>query len=205
MWKELLYEGNNYLVSDTGDICRNGRQLHPCLNRDGYRFISMIKADGSFSGLRIGRAVAMAFIQNDDPSTKTEVNHKDYNRANDCVENLEWVSHADNVRHSVKNRVNISGENNPNYGNRKLSSWYAEHPEDALEKQSRKGVQNGKATRIKVFRDGMMLGDFEYITPCCEFLNAYFNTNCLINSLRGEISKAMRENRTYKGLTFEKL
>ena len=205
MWKELLYEGNNYLVSDTGDICRNGRQLHPCLDSCGYRRISMYKADGTLTCLRIGRAVAMAFLPNDDPETKTEVNHKDYNRANDRIENLEWISHIENVRYSVKNRPDVSGNKNPNFGNRKLSAWYADHPEDALEKQSRKGAGNGRATRIKVFRDGVMLGDFAYITLCCEFLNTYFNTNCLIDSLRSKISAVMRENRTYKGLTFEKL
>lgn len=205
MWKELLYEGNNYLVSDTGDICRNGRRLHPCLNPDGYRFISMIKADGSSSGLRIGRAVAMAFLQNDDPLTKTEVNHKDYNRANDCVENLEWISHIDNVRHSIRNKPDVSGDKNPNFGNRKLSAWYADHPEDALEKQSRKGIRNGRARGMRVYSDGKLLCEFTLISECCEFLNSYFKTNLSIKSIRCQLDKAIKIGRPYKGLTFEKL
>ena len=204
MWKELIYEGNNYLVSDTGDISRKGRQLHPCLDSCGYRRISMFKADGTLTCLRIGRAVAMAFLPNDDPETKTEVNHKDYNRANDCVENLEWISHIDNVRYSIQNKPDVSGEKNPNFGNRKLSAWYAEHPEDALEKQSRKGVQNGRARGIRVYSDGNLLCEFELISQCCEFLNSYFKTNLSIASIRCQLDKAIKIGRPYKGLTFEK-
>mgnify|MGYP001197023386 CR=1 FL=1 len=204
MWKEFIYEGNNILVSDTGDICRNGKPVIPSFSRDGYRRIFIRKENGRGSGLRVCRAVAMAFIPNDDPANKTEVNHKDYNRANDCVDNLEWISHGDNVRYSVKNKPDISGPNNPNYGNRKLSKRYAEHPEDALKYQSRKGTQNGRARRIRAFINGDLLGEFELIRDCCEFLNTYFKTSHKIDSIRSQIDNSIRRNKPYKGMLFEK-
>ena len=43
-----------------------------------------------------------AFIKNDNPVNKTEVNHIDLNRKNNVVANLEWISHTDNVKYSYK-------------------------------------------------------------------------------------------------------
>jgi hypothetical protein len=146
----------------------------------------------------------MAFIDNDRPDIKTEVHHKDYNRSNDSVSNLEWVSHADNVRYSQKNKRDISGENNPNYGNKKLSEIYKKNPELALEKQSRRGSKNGRARPIRAFLDGKLLGEFEYISKCCEFLNSYLGTSCKEGSLRSKIDSSIRLNKPYKGIVFEK-
>ena len=203
--KELNYRGKTYLVSDTGDIYRNGKLTHPSLNPDGYRWISVEKEDGKKTGLRVARAVAMAFIPNDDPINKTEVNHKDYNRANDCVDNLEWISHGDNVRYSIPNKPDVTGSNNPNYGNRKLSERYRLDPEFALEKQSRKGTRNGRARGIRIFFNESLLGEFNLIRLGCEFINSYFNTSWDVESVRSQINKAIRMKRAYKGLTFEKL
>jgi hypothetical protein len=47
------------------------------------------------------RLVACLFVENDNPLEKTEVNHINGIRTDNRAENLEWVSHADNIRHSV--------------------------------------------------------------------------------------------------------
>ena len=44
------------------------------------------------------RCVAIAFIPN--PENLREVNHKDSNKLNNCVDNLEWVTHSENIKHS---------------------------------------------------------------------------------------------------------
>lgn len=59
-----------------------------------------LRKNGKRKCFKIHRLVANAFIENDDPENKTTVNHIDGNRANNCVENLEWMTYSDNEKHS---------------------------------------------------------------------------------------------------------
>lgn len=104
-------EGFPYSVSNDGDVRndRNGYILKPVLSSGGYYRVRLW-LNGYAKNFLVHRLVAEAFIQN--PNQKPEVNHKDGDKSNNCVENLEWVTGTENKRHcrEVLGKIN----RNPN-------------------------------------------------------------------------------------------
>ena len=76
-----------------------GRVLKQCNRKDGYLQVR-IPIDGKFATKRAHRLVAQAFIKN--PNDLPEVNHKDSDRANNNVSNLEWCSRSYNRQYREK-------------------------------------------------------------------------------------------------------
>ena len=60
------------------------------------------------------RLIAIHFLYNTDPNNKTQVNHKDGNRNNNTVDNLEWCTPSSNMKHAYSNNLKTNdGETNP--------------------------------------------------------------------------------------------
>ena len=141
MEKEILYKGTKITVCDNGTIVWNGKIRKHCLNHDGYPVVSICTEDG-WRNIGIHRLIAIAFIPN--PNNLPEIDHINFNRQDFSIDNLRWISHAENVKRSRINYPDRHGENNSNYGNRKLSQYYKEHPDIAKIKQGRPGARNGR-------------------------------------------------------------
>ena len=103
-WREVK-EYSNYEVNQLGEIRHKKRQkiLKPRDNNGGYQYVNF-KINGKNTNFAVHRIVANAFIPN--PNGYTEVNHKDYNKKNNCVDNLEWVSSSQNKQHSYLKQEN---------------------------------------------------------------------------------------------------
>ena len=114
-WKPIKgYEGL-YEVSNLGRVkslnrkilCSNGlikeikeKILTPKDNGKGYLNVHLSK-NGNHKHLYIHRLVAEAFIPN--PNNLPQVNHKDENKSNNCVDNLEWCTAKYNMNYGTHN------------------------------------------------------------------------------------------------------
>ena len=104
---------NNYKIDTDGSIYNKyGKKLKPSDNGKGYLIVGL-RVEGKYITKAVHRLLAEAFIDN--PENKPEVNHIDANRLNNELNNLEWVSHGENIQHSynLKNRSAL-GSNNAN-------------------------------------------------------------------------------------------
>lgn len=105
IWKDVVgYEGL-YQVSNLGNVKSlnyRSKGISKILKYSllyGYPSLSLTK-DGIYKTYRIHRLVAIAFIDN--PNNKPQVNHKNGNRADNSLNNLEWVTNKENVIHAYK-------------------------------------------------------------------------------------------------------
>lgn len=162
VYKKGIYCGCKYIVNEHGDCFTSngkGEFVHRewRYNHDGYPVVSACGYDLSGKviqrSLQVHILVAKQFV--DGWFEGAEVNHKDFNRANPDVSNLEWTTHDENVRYSVDagRYVGKFGEDNPNYGNNALSRRYQADKEFAKVKQSRPRKQNGRARRCQIITD----------------------------------------------------
>ena len=105
IWKDIKgYEGI-YKINTKGDIKSSPRKgtkgglLKQFEDKDGYLCVGLNKNDKRKT-FKVHRLVAMTFVPNlyDLP----EVNHKDEDKTNNCVENLEWCDHEYNSNYGTR-------------------------------------------------------------------------------------------------------
>ena len=124
-WKNVIgYEGlyevssygrvrslNRYVEYSNGRIClHKGKVLSPAKNRYGY-LVVVLSCNEKRKTITVHRLVAQAFIPN--PDDLLEVNHKDEDKTNNNVTNLEWCTakYNSNYGNRTKNIVNTRVKN----------------------------------------------------------------------------------------------
>ena len=120
--KRIIINGKptRYLVNTDGQIFSEytASYLKPFKNPNGYYLVDLHDDKKSYTR-QVHRLVAEAFIPN--PLMLETVNHKDGDKSNNAVSNLEWMTQLDNVRHAWK-----TGLAKPRYGTDNPANVYSE-------------------------------------------------------------------------------
>jgi hypothetical protein len=109
-WKNIT-DYPNYNISNYGNV-KNiiTNKLLKSSEMGGYKSISLTQ-NGKRNSFKIHRLVAMAFIDN--PDNKSDVNHKDKNKGNNTVSNLEWMTRKENNIHRCQDIKIKNNKNKP--------------------------------------------------------------------------------------------
>lgn len=189
IWKDITdYEGY-YQISNIGRVKSLAR---PVYNKDGsinyYKKekikVNKVSTDGYYlitlsvnchnKTIAIHRLVAQEFIPN--PDNLPEVNHKDFDRKNNCVDNLEWCTHEDNVNYSVK------------------EGHYSE---------CHAGLKNGRCRSISAYTaDGEFIKSFDMVQDCAKWLKENYNLKGKLPAICSYINKCYRLGKLYRKMKF---
>ena len=98
------YEGR-YAITEDGQVWsyKNQKFLKPEKVWNGYYRVHLVDKNGNKKHHRVHRLVAEAYIPNNNPEEKTQVNHINECKTDNHVENLEWVSAKDNLNYGTRN------------------------------------------------------------------------------------------------------
>lgn len=100
-WKRISSH-QDYEVSDHGRIRRGERYIAISMNAHGYEKANLGGNNEQCRTQIVHRLVAKTFLPN--PEQHPVVHHKDANKINNHVSNLEWCSHSQNSRYAAETR-----------------------------------------------------------------------------------------------------
>lgn len=117
IWKPIASTNGNYEISNVGNVrstnrtikskkgfkTYKGKILRKGRHSAGY-FVVNIRENDRIKQKYVHRLVAEAFIG---PANSLFINHKDCNKTNNIVANLEYVTHAGNLLHAFKSGIKV--------------------------------------------------------------------------------------------------
>lgn len=101
-WKPFY--GGKYEISNQGNVRNVSSGYLLKVHNDPNRYVMLYASNRKHSKkyCMVHRVVARKFLGRHSKS-KCFVNHKDLNKSNNCVSNLEWVTRSQNIRHAIAN------------------------------------------------------------------------------------------------------
>jgi hypothetical protein len=115
--KDVVGMEDLFAITEDGEIWskRTNKFLKKVKSKTGYWTIptKIGGRNGKYKTFKVHRAVAEAYIPN--PNDKPFINHKDGNKLNNSVDNLEWCTASENSIHAIENGLQVpkKGEDHP--------------------------------------------------------------------------------------------
>ena len=104
---KTMTEYPNYIITNDGKVYNSQRKRFLSLKKhvNGYIGIALTSYDNKRKNFYAHRLVALLFIDN--PNNYPEVNHIDFDKTNNKIENLEWISPSGNSKHNLSRNIQI--------------------------------------------------------------------------------------------------
>ncbi len=153
--KNIKYRHGSKIASKEGKIVVRDKILKPFPTRKGYMYIELKKLNGEGKTCKVHRLVMDAFTE---PHPDMQVNHINGIKSDNRLENLEWVTQSENIRHAIRTGLYIPRNN------------VCERPKK----------------EVQLLKDGVVIGTYPSIREMCRVnnLNNGNVTSCL-NGKRG--------------------
>ena len=114
IWKDIEGYQGLYQISDKGRVKSlyfgKERILKPGNNGQGYLHVILCK-NGKMKIYKVHRLVCQTFLPN--PNNLPEINHKDEDKTNNKVDNLEWCSSKYNINYGTHNQRSTEKRSKP--------------------------------------------------------------------------------------------
>lgn len=178
IWKDIegyegLYQVSNYgNIKSLSRVVKNAYGIHrteekilkPQMKKKGYFQIQLSK-DGKQKHYQVHRLVALAFVPN--INNYPCINHKDENKSNNHVNNLEWCTHEYNTNYGTRNK-RASEKLKENMKYRKLTKQQLENLSKGRKSRKVKCITTGKIFNSIKEAANITGANASNITQCCK-------------------------------------
>ena len=146
IWKPIEGTDNQYYISSHGRIYSTKTKIIMKTPKEGRGYANCnLTIEGKYINVKIHKLVAKHFIPNID--NKPFINHIDFCRTNNCVENLEWCTQKENIHHSLINGKYIKTQEERDRISKNRKEYYKTHTHPMVGRK-KKYLNNGKFTYV---------------------------------------------------------